>query len=151
MATPASARRRQPRPGDRSLTAALRTDRGAAVTELVIVFPVVLTLVLIVAQLALWAHATHTAQAAASHALSATRVLDGTTNDGRAEAAFVLGQLGDGALKHVTVQVTRDAERATVQVEGTARAVVPFLHLPVRAEAAGPVEEASQTAESAAP
>jgi hypothetical protein len=140
MLTSGSARRRPRRPGGRSLASALRTDRGAAVTELVVVFPVVLTLVLIVAQLALWAHATHTAQAAASHALSATRVLDGTEGDGRTEAAFVLGQPGDGALEHVTVHVTRETGQATVEVEGTARAVVPFIHLPVHAEAAGPTE-----------
>lgn len=39
------------------------------------------------------------------------------------------------------VQVTRGVDRAEVRITGTASSVVPFLHLPVRAHAAGPVEQ----------
>ena len=36
--------------------------------------------------------------------------------------------------------MTRDTNRAAVTITGTATSVLPFLRLPVHAEAAGPVE-----------
>ncbi|MFD5317590.1 pilus assembly protein [Streptomyces sp. NPDC127098] len=118
----------------------LHEDRGS-IAEVVVVFPTLITVVLVLAQLALWAVATHTVQATASHALSATRVEDATERDGHAEATFVLDQLGPGPLRDITVQITRDSDRAEVRIEGTTMPVLPFLHLPVHAEAAGPTEE----------
>ncbi|MFD0443278.1 TadE/TadG family type IV pilus assembly protein [Streptomyces indonesiensis] len=113
-----------------------RDDRGAVTTEIVLVLPLLFTLVLVIAQVTVWAHATHMAQATASHALSATRVEDGTVQSGRSDAQRVLDQLGHGPLRGAHISVTRDVERASVRVEGTATSVVPFLHLPVHAEAA---------------
>lgn len=117
-----------------------RDERGAATTELVIVMPLLLSMVLVIAQWALWAHATHIAQAAASEALSAARVHGGTVAGGQAQAQHVLDQLGRGPLTGPRVSVTRDANRAAVTITGTATSVLPFLRLPVHAEAAGPVE-----------
>lgn len=117
-----------------------RDERGQVTAELVIIMPLLMTLILVIAQVALWAQATHIAQAAASEALSATRVQGGTVQAGDAEAAQVLAQLGTATLRDPRVTVTRDAARASVTVHGSASAVVPFLQLPVHAEAAGPVE-----------
>lgn len=117
-----------------------RDERGATTTELVIVMPVLLTMVMVIAQWTLWAHATHIAQAAASEALSAARVHGGTVAAGQAQAQHVLDQLGRGPLSGPQVSVTRDAHRAAVTITGTATSVLPFLRLPVHAEAAGPVE-----------
>lgn len=102
--------------------------------------PLVLTVVLLLAQAALYLHAVHIAQAAASHALSVTRVQDGTAAAGQAEAERVLDQLGRGPLRGTHVTVDRGAESAEVRVTGTAAAVLPFVHLPVRARSAGPIE-----------
>ncbi|MEX3104924.1 MULTISPECIES: TadE/TadG family type IV pilus assembly protein [unclassified Streptomyces] len=118
----------------------LRGDRGAVTTELVIVMPLLLTLVMLLAQATVWWHAVHIAQTAATQALAATRVQDGTTASGRHEARRVLGQLGPGPLHDVRIAVTRTADRADVRITGTATSVVPFLHLPVDTRAAGPVE-----------
>ncbi|MBV9162194.1 MAG: pilus assembly protein [Pseudonocardiales bacterium] len=117
-----------------------RDERGQTTTELVIIMPVLLSMVLLIAQWALWAHATHIAQAAASEALSAARVHGGTVAAGQTHAQHVLDQLGRGPLSAPQVSVTRDARRATVTITGTATSVLPFLHLPVHAEAAGPLE-----------
>jgi Flp pilus assembly protein TadG len=117
-----------------------RDERGAATTELVIVMPLLLSMVLVIAQWALWAHATHIAQAAASEALSAARVHGGTVAAGQAQAQHVLSQLGRGPLTSPQVSVTRDAHRAAVTITGAATSVLPFLRLPVHAEVAGPVE-----------
>ncbi|CAM5731120.1 hypothetical protein GCM10010390_05490 [Streptomyces mordarskii] len=127
-------------PERRRLLERARDDRGAVTTEIVLVLPLLFTLVLVIGQVTVWAHATHMAQATASHALSATRVEDGTAQSGRTDAQHVLDQLGRGPLRSVTVSVTRDADSASVRVEGTATSVVPFLHLPVHAESAGPLE-----------
>jgi hypothetical protein len=119
----------------------MRSDRGAAAAELVIVMPVLMTVVLVLAQVAMWAHATHIAQATASDALAATRVQDGTVQDGQDTARHILDQLGPGPLHGVEVHITRDEGQAVVRVEGSTVSVVPGLHLTVHAEAAGPVED----------
>ncbi|WP_031520613.1 TadE/TadG family type IV pilus assembly protein [Streptomyces sp. NRRL F-5123] len=119
----------------------LRRDDGGSVTaEMLFVLPVLFTLVLLLAQVTVWWHATHIAQATAADALAATRVQGGTTAAGQTEADRVLDQLGRGPLESVHVSVTRGADRAQVRITGTASSVVPFVHLPVRATAAGPVE-----------
>ncbi|MER7877695.1 TadE family protein [Streptomyces solisilvae] len=127
-----------------------RDDCGTVTTEMVLVLPLLFTLVLVIAQVTVWAHATHMAQATASHALSATRVEGGTAQSGRSDAQQILDQLGHGPLRGTHINVTRDTESASVRVEGTATSIVPFLHLPVHAEAAGPLEK-FHPADQAAP
>jgi Flp pilus assembly protein TadG len=126
-------------------------ERGASTTELVIVMPLLLSMVLLIAQWALWAHATHIAQAAASEALSAARVHGGTLAASQTRAQHVLDQLGRGPLTSPQVTVTRDAHRAAVTITGAATSVLPFLRLPVHAEATGPVEVFHAPAAGATP
>lgn len=117
-----------------------RDDRGAVSTQLAVAIPLLMLLILLIAQFALWAHATHFAQAAASQALSAARVQGGTAGTGQAAARSVLTQLGDSVLKDGHAEVTRGPETTTVDVRGTVTQIVPFLALPVRARSAGPTE-----------
>ncbi|GGM81148.1 hypothetical protein GCM10012275_59760 [Longimycelium tulufanense] len=117
-----------------------RNERGSVTAELVLAAPALLLLLLLVAQFALWAHATHVAQTAASQALSAARVQDGSSGDGHARATAVLAQLGAGPLRDPHVAVTRGPEQSTVEISGHVTPVVPFLNLPVRARAVGPSE-----------
>ncbi|MEU6351107.1 TadE/TadG family type IV pilus assembly protein [Streptomyces sp. NPDC047072] len=137
-------RRRQdalPRPESRPDASRLRDESGAVTTEMVIIMPVLLTMVLLLAQATIWWHALHIAQATASDALAVVRVEDGTTAVGQDEAQRVLDQLGRGPLRGTHVTITRTADRADVRITGTATSVVPFLHLPVRAHVSGPVEQ----------
>src|SRR5699024_8754842 len=99
-----------------------------------------LLLLLVVAQFAVWAHATHVAQTAASQALSAARVQGGSDVAGQAHATDVLAQLGGGPLRDPHAVVTRGPEQSTVEITGQATRVVPFLDLPVRGRAVGPSE-----------
>ncbi|QNP74980.1 pilus assembly protein [Streptomyces roseirectus] len=115
-------------------------DRGAVTVETVTVMPLLLTLVLLLAQVTVWWHAVHIAQATAAHALAATRTETATPADGHTEADTLLGQLGHGPLHDVRITVTRTADRADVRITATAAPVIPFLHLPVRVHASGPVE-----------
>jgi Flp pilus assembly protein TadG len=119
----------------------LRRDRrGAGATELVIAVPVLLFLVLLVVQFALYEQAEHIAQAAAAEALSVARVSGGSVSVGRAEADSVLSQLGNGPLQGTSVTVQRGATQVDVSVSGTATNILPFMTFTVRAQAVGPVE-----------
>jgi hypothetical protein len=122
------------------LRQALRGDRGSVSVELVIATPLLLLMLLAIVQFALWSHATHIAQAAASQGLAAARVQTGTAADGSAEAQQVLDQLGRGPLTNTHIAATRGADAASIRVTGEASALIPLLALPVHAEAAGPVE-----------
>ena len=116
-------------------------ERGAGTVELVIAAPLLLLLILTIAQFALYMHATHIAQAAASEALSTARVSGGTTAAGSAEGHRILTQLGDGPLQGPSVRVQRDDARASVTISGTVANVIPFMTFTVHAEAVGPVEK----------
>lgn len=115
-------------------------QRGSVSAELVITVPVLLLMLLLIAQFTLFAHATHIAQAAASQALAAARVHGATPIEGEATARGVLAQLGSGPLRNPHLTVTRGPQQCTVEITGDTLSVVPLLVLPVRAHAAGPTE-----------
>ncbi|MCP2338913.1 TadE/TadG family type IV pilus assembly protein [Actinomadura rupiterrae] len=110
--------------------------------ETAVAMPLLLLLILLAVQFGIWAHTVHVAQATAAEALSAARLDGATAADGQARAQAVRQQLGPHTLADAHIQITRGPDTVTVQVTGTAPRVVPlpFLHLPVRAHAAGPVE-----------
>ncbi len=114
------------------------TDQGATTVELVFVLPVVMMIVLLLAQITVWAHATHVAQATAARALAATRADGGSITAGQAQAHATLDQLASVTDPQITID--RTATQATVRIHGTAATVIPGLHLGVHAAAAGPVE-----------
>lgn len=124
----------------RFLQQILQDDRGAASADLVLFTPLLLLVLLTLVQFVLWSHATHIAQAAASQGLAVTRAQNGTAAAGTASAQQLLDQLARGPLTGASVNAERTTESASVRITGTARAVVPFLRLPIHAEAAGPVE-----------
>jgi len=119
---------------------ALAGDRGEVSAELVIATPLLLLALLAIVQFALWSHAVHVAQAAASQALSVTRTQDGTTAAGRDAGQRLLDDLVRGPLRSPRVEVVRTPTSASVSVEGEVAAVLPGVHLHVHAEAAGQVE-----------
>ncbi|GAB2790664.1 TadE/TadG family type IV pilus assembly protein [Amycolatopsis magusensis] len=119
---------------------ALRGDRGEVTVELVIATPLLLLALLAITQFALWSHATHAAQAAASHALAAARTQDGTTSAGHAAGQRLLDDLAAGPLREPNLAVSRGATAVSVSIRGEAAAVLPCVHLHVHAEASGEIE-----------
>lgn len=115
-------------------------DCGSVSVELVIATPLLLMMLLAIVQFALWSHATHIAQAAASQGLAAARVQGETVAAGKAGAQRVLDQLGQGPLTDTSVSSGRTVDSVSVTVTGVASSVIPFLRLPVHAEAVGPLE-----------
>lgn len=133
---PAAGTRRQGRPGR------LHGERGAGSAEIVVAVPALMLLILVIVQFAIWAHATHVAQATAEEALAAARVQGGTAAAGQQRAHQVLSQIGSPVLLAPRVTVTRTAGTETVQITATAEEVIPVpgLKLPVRITVTGPVE-----------
>lgn len=120
----------------------LRGDRGAGSAEIVIAVPLLMLLILLVIQFALWEHAEAVAHATAEEALAAARVQGGTSATGQQRGAQVIGQIGTSVLNGPRVSVAVTPADVTVKVAGTAERVlpVPGLDFPVTATVTGPAE-----------
>ena len=117
-----------------------RSQRGTTTLEAVLVFPVLLLLLMLIIQFALWYHATDVATAAAQDGVRAARVEGGTGQDGYDRANTLLDEAARSILQDRKVVVARTTDDARVEVSGTCIALVPFLRLPVRAVAASGTE-----------
>jgi len=120
----------------------VRDQRGAGTLETVLVMPLVLVLITVVVQFALWYHASHVALAAAQDGVGAARVEAGTDADGAARAQIDLDQLGHNLVLSAQVTVTRDptTATATVDVSGWAPELVPGIRLPIHQHASAPLD-----------
>lgn len=139
----ASAYRRNSGLGRPSLAAPRRCrgDAGSASTELVIVMPLLLLLVLASVHLGLWFHARHLVNAAAQEGARAARVSGATDSDGYDRAQQILGDLGSSSVTSPAINVTRSGGSVTVSVTGQAPPVIPGLAMTVSATSTSPIEE----------
>lgn len=115
-------------------------DRGSASTEIVLLVPAVLLLVLVSVQFGLWYHAQHVAQAAAEEGKRAAAAEYGSASEGTARATAFLDQSAPRLIEDRAVLAVRTADVATVTVSGQAIAVIPGVHLNVRATATASTE-----------
>lgn len=115
-------------------------ERGATTTELAIVFPVLVAVILAVVQFGIWYHAAAVARAAASEGVRAMLVVDGTEADGRRRTQEFLDQLGRGVLESPAVSTSRAGDVAVVEIRASAPELLPGLRLPVTARAETPLE-----------
>jgi Flp pilus assembly protein TadG len=142
---PASARRSSSSRRRRALRLHLpwRGDQGAGAAEVVIAVPLLMLIILLIVQFAVWEHAVSVAQATAQEALAAARVQGGSATAGQQRAAEVLGQISSPVLVGSQVSVTRTATTTTVQIHATAERVlpVPGLSFPVTVTVTGPIEQ----------
>jgi len=119
----------------------LRGEEGDAVTESVILVPVLLLLIMVVIQFGLWYHAEHVVQAAAQEGVRAARAEGSTSDTGKQRAEQFLAAVGGSVIDTPEVVSTRDGRQASVIVTGKAVAVIPGVHLDVRAKAESPTED----------
>ena len=117
-----------------------RDDRGGTSVEVTIAVPVLLLLIMLVVQFGLWYHAGHVARAAADQGLRAARDSVLPPSSGQERAIDFLDAAGTRLIENRQVTATRSSNVARVMVTGRVTAVIPGLHLPVRATAAGSVE-----------
>lgn len=94
-----------------------RSDRGLVTTELALLFPIVVIVVLLIVQVALWSHANAVAQAAAEHGAEVAAAFGATADDGRTAATGFLDQAGQ--IDDAVVQAQRVDGQASVTVRGT--------------------------------
>jgi Flp pilus assembly protein TadG len=94
----------------------LRGEQGLATTELALLFPVVIAIVLGIVQAALWAHANAVAQAAAEYGAEIAAAYDSDEQAGETAALEFLGQanaIRDGRAQAV---IDTTSQRVTVIV-----------------------------------
>jgi Flp pilus assembly protein TadG len=115
-------------------------ERGSATTEVVLLTPVLLFLIMAIIQFGLWFHAQHVAQAAADQGVRTARSNGSTVEEGRQRAEDFLDAAAPTLIGDPVVVARRESDAASVTVDGTAVALVPGLSLPVHAEATSPVE-----------
>lgn len=119
----------------------MRTSEGEAgliASQLAVVMPALLLLIMLAVQFGLWAHATQIARAAADAAASTAALSDASLEDAQAVATSLLTQAGN--LTDPTVTVDRDDTQVAVVATGTAPQLVPGLRFAVSAESAAPRE-----------
>ena len=113
-------------------------EAGLTSTELAVVMPVLIALVLVPFQVGLWWHAKQVADAAAREGVDAAQVAAASEQDGERAARWFLDVAGNITEPRVTV--TRTAETVTVEVTGRAPRLLPGFDWRVTARAVAPVE-----------
>ena len=130
-----------------------RADDGSSAVELVLLAPLLMFMVFVVVQAALFMHARHVALAAAQQGARIARTTDLTSPDGVAAARdgtlAYLRQLAGDVVSGQSVTVNRTGTTATVVVRVTAISIVPGLHLVATQRSSGPVEAFTGPAGSA--
>jgi hypothetical protein len=116
----------------------LTGERGETTTQLVLVTPVLMVLVLSVVQLALWWHAAHLADAAAGRAATVAAQLDASAAAGVGAARSFLAAAGTSPSVAPEVVRSGDVVRASVTVD--VPRVLPGFPATVRRTSVAPVE-----------
>ncbi|GII90948.1 TadE family protein [Sinosporangium siamense] len=124
-----------------------RRDRGATVVELAMLMPVILAVVLLIVQFALWFHGRQVADAAAREGARVARVAGpdatGWRGDAESRARQIARTIGPRLLQGVRVRAWAEGDQRGVEVTGTAVQVLPLLPdatFTVTARFGGPVE-----------
>lgn len=116
-------------------------DQGAATPELVIATPLLLLLLMVIVQFALAAHAQHIAQAAAAQVVAAARAQDADAAAGQRAGEELLRQIDSASFQQAAITVQRSGAATTAEVRGRVIELLPYVHLEVKAHAAGPIEQ----------
>lgn len=121
------------RPRRRATT---RHDDGSVAVQFALAVPILLTMLGVLIQTALWGLGYLAAEQAAQHAAQTTRVVGGTVAAGRADATTLLHQLGGRLVTDPTIQITRGPVTTTVTIHAHARGAP----IPLTAHASAPTE-----------
>jgi len=116
-------------------------DRGSTTVEAVLVIPVLMLLLLVAVQLALWSHASQVVHTAASEGDASARSYGGGSQLGEARAHQVLGA-SQSTVIGPAVQVTvLPGDEVKVTVTAKAVSILPGIQFPVSATQAGTIQE----------
>ncbi len=115
-----------------------RGEEGLTATQLAIVMPALLFLIMLIVQYGLWFHAKQVASAAAAEAVDAAQVPDGLSSYGERAARSFLAQSAN--LRDVVVEVERSADQVVARVRGRAPQLVPGIAWTVASQVQSPAE-----------
>ncbi|GII52805.1 hypothetical protein Pth03_11940 [Planotetraspora thailandica] len=116
-------------------------ERGSATLEAAVVYPVVLLLIMLAVNTALWFHARNIALSAAQEGLRVARVYGSSLSAGQATAERFAQEVGGSFLQSPVVNVGRAEDTVVVTVQGQAVSLVPLLDLTVDQVARAPLEK----------
>ncbi|GLW05446.1 hypothetical protein Misp01_05760 [Microtetraspora sp. NBRC 13810] len=124
-----------------------RRERGATVIELAMIMPVVLAVILLIVQVALWFHGRQVADAAAREgariARSAGAESSGWEGEAEDRARQIVEAVGPRLLRDADITAWEDADQRGVEVTGQVVQVVPLLPeltFTITSRFGGPVE-----------
>ncbi|WP_433498571.1 TadE family protein [Sphaerimonospora sp. CA-214678] len=109
--------------------------------EAAILYPIVLTLILLMVNAALWFHARGVALAAAQEGVRVARAYGSNISAGTAVAERFARKVGGSLLVSPQASVDRRGDTVSVTVKGEALALVPLLKLRVSQVAHAPIEQ----------
>ena len=115
-------------------------ERAIATIEMAILTPVMLLLVTVSCQAALWQEADHVALAAAESGVAVGAQVGGSPAGARGEAISAASQMGAGVLISPGATVTEKGGLVTVTVTGESEQLVPGIPVSVSASASAPIE-----------
>jgi len=113
-------------------------EDGLTSTELAVLMPAVLLLIMLPVQYGLWYHAKQVADAAAEQGVEAAALPGTSEDDGEVAARDFLARAGN--LSNLVVRVSRGTETVVVEVWGDAPRLVPFATWSVASRAESPLE-----------
>ena len=116
----------------------VRTDRGSASVEAVLIVPVLMVVLVVIVQCVLWIEAEQSAELAAAGGARAARAYGGDPGEGVVQAEEVLHGRGSGVEDPRVVSHLLAGGVVELVVTGSSIAIVPGMHLPVSSTAAGP-------------
>ena len=120
------------------MTGRQHSEDGMLASELAILMPALLLLLMLAVQFGLWAHATQLARAAADEAAYTAALPDTSDTAGQTAAAGLLAQAGH--LTDIHIRIDRIDTRVVATVSGVAPQVVPGFRWSVSATAAAAAE-----------
>lgn len=116
-----------------------RGEEGLTATQLAVVMPAVIFLIMLIVQYGLWAHAKQVASAAAAEGVDAGQVPGAAPAAAEQAARSFLA--GAGNLDDIAVTVVTGDDSVTVRVDGQAPRLVPGISWNVAAVAEAPLEQ----------
>lgn len=116
-------------------------ERGSATVEAVLVIPVLMLLLLVAVQFALWAHASQVVHTAASEGDASARTYGGGSQLGEARARDVLRASQSNVLGPAVQVTVLSGDEVQVTVTARAVSILPGIQLPVSATVAGSIQE----------
>ncbi len=114
-------------------------DRGSSTPELVVILPVLLLLIAVGLQFALWALASHALSDSVAEGGAALRSEGGTSTAARTVTLQDLRDIASGLVLRPAVSAQAHADGvASLYASGTVPSLVPDMSLTVSAESTGP-------------